>query len=206
MSDVNFEKKYSERYAKWQDKTREQLSFFNNLLLTLCVGFLSFVFANSHYTKKIEISSENKNFYIIVSIILISLSILSGLLVVINRLYDFRITSHINQVRYWFEKKQKNISKIRLDEKTPEKFCCCTRFNLMFKVLFEKFPRIRIEDCEEYHLIYSEEEKREFNKKFRTLRNYTHNLGLNTWCQIKYQIVLFFIGIICFVISHFQFN
>ncbi len=201
MNDVNFEKKYVERYTKWQDKTKEQLSFFNNLLLTVSIGFLSFIFANSQYYKKIEINSENQNIYFIISVILILLSILSGLLVVINRLYDFRITSHINQVRYWFEKMQKNSPKIRLDEKTPEKFSCGKRFCLTLKVLFDRFTRIRIEDCEEYHLIYSEKEKREFSKKFRTLRNYTHNLGLSTWGQLRCQILLFFIGITTFVVG-----
>ncbi len=198
------EKIYHERYTRWQDKTREQLSFFNNLLLTLSVGFLSFVFANSQYNIMIDLRSENLNFYFFTSIILMSFSIFSGLLVVINRLFDFRITSHINQVRYWFEKKQKNTDKVNLAEKTPEKFCYCTRFYLTIKVLFEKIPRINIEDCEEYHLIYSEIEKKEFNNKFRTLRNYTHNLGLNTWYQLKWQIGLFSLGIICFVISHFS--
>ena len=46
------ENKYHERYIKWRDKTRDQLSFFNNLLLTVSVGFLSYSFTKislSHY-------------------------------------------------------------------------------------------------------------------------------------------------------------
>jgi len=49
--EIDFEKKYHERYVRWQDKTREQFSFFNNLLLTLSVGFISFGYDNLMDTK-----------------------------------------------------------------------------------------------------------------------------------------------------------
>ena len=38
---------YSERHVRWADKTLSQLSFYNNLLLTLGVGFLSFAYKDS---------------------------------------------------------------------------------------------------------------------------------------------------------------
>lgn len=198
---TELEKKYLDRYTKWQDKTREQLSFFNNLLLTISTGFLSFVITQEKYSVHLRVSTQELNFLMLFSILLVLSSILVGLLLVINRLYDFRITTHINQVRYWFKKKQKDKDEDSLDEKTPEKFCFCTRFFLSLKVVFKEIPRINIEDCEDYHLIYSEIEKREFKNKFRTLRNYTHNLGIVTWVKLKWQIGLFLLGILSFVIA-----
>jgi hypothetical protein len=200
MSEIEFEKKYRERYVRWSDKTREQLSFFNNLLLTFSIGFLSFVLTQEKYSVNIRVSTQAQNGLLLISILLILLSVLVGLLLVINRLYDFRITSHINQVRYWFEKSQKNTPKIRLDKETPENYCCSKRLILTFKVLLEKYPRIKIEDCDEYHTL-SEKEKREFKEKFRKLRNVAHNLSLGTWNKLKWQIFLFFIGLLLFAIT-----
>lgn len=202
MSEIDFEKKYHERYVRWQDKTREQLSFFNNLLFTLSVGFLSFAYKNI-FVSNIKIClchpQYNTTLYFC-SILFISSSILVGLLCVINRLYDFRITSQINQVRYWFEKSTYNTNKEKLDGKTPEKFSCCKRNLLIFKVFFEIYPRLRLEDCNGFHSM-SPEEKKSFNEDFKKLRNIAHNLGIGTWTRIKWQIGLFFIGILLFAIA-----
>ena len=205
MNEIEFEKKYHERYVRWQDKTREQLSFFNNLLFTLSIGFLSFAYKNLQISNiKFCICSPNcKTTLLVISIISIALSIFVGLLCVINRLYDFRTTAHINQVRYWFEKSTNNSNKGKLDGKTPEKFSCCDRNFLTFKVLTEKYPRLRIEDCDDFHSM-SPGNKKTFNDDFRELRNIAHNLGIGTWIRVKWQIALFFIGIISFVFSHFS--
>ena len=48
-------KDYQERNKRWQDKTNQQISFFNNLILTLSVGFLSFSY------KEIKISDLTIN-------------------------------------------------------------------------------------------------------------------------------------------------
>lgn len=206
MNNIESENKYLEKYVRWSDKTRDQLSFFNNLLLTISIGFLSFVFTQEKYSGSLKFPIQVNSILMSTSVILILLSVIIGLLLVVNRLYDFRITSHINIVRYWFEKYQENKTKIRLDEKTPDDYCSCKRLSLTFKVLFEKYPRIKIEDCKEYQSIFSEREKREFNDKFRALRNLAHNLGIGTWTKIKWQIGLFLIGIICFVVRHLLFK
>ncbi len=103
MSKIERENKYLERQVRWSDKTRDQLSFFNNLLLTLSVGFLSFGY------KEIKIDSLSINLcspqisftFDVFSFIIMAISIYCGLVVALNRLFDYRLTSHINQIRYW---------------------------------------------------------------------------------------------------------
>jgi hypothetical protein len=197
------ENKYRERYVRWQDNTRKQLSFFNNLLLTLSVGFLSFAYKNIS-DMKIEFSLSDPDLsttLLVLSIVSILMSIFVGLLCVINRLYDFRITTHINRIRYWVEKSKNNTDKSRLDGKTPQKYCWLKRFFLTIKVLFEKYPKITLKDCDRFYSKMTEPEKVVFNNNFKKLREIAHNLGIETWTKLKWQIGLFFVGILLFVVA-----
>lgn len=193
MSEIDFEKKYHERYVRWQDKTREQLSFFNNLLLTISIGFLSFA-----YDRLFQDSFCNSKFIILIlfiSIISIILSIIVGLICVFSRLYDFRITAQINQVRYWVYKYNKQTFK----DKSPTLFIKGKRFFLLFNVICNKYPKISIEKCKVNKI------NEDFKSEFEELRSISHNLGLGTWNKLKYQIVLFFIGIVLFAIAQLSF-
>ena len=196
MSVIYFEKKYRERYVRWQDKTIAQLSFFNNLLLTISVGFLSFGYKEikvNHMTFNL-CTYDLKLTLSIVSLIFMAFSIFYGLIVALNRLYDFRITTHINQVRYWTIKH----SKINLDESSSTNF----KDNLptLLCLLFKDFDRINIEECK---ILKNEslENIVEFNYKFKRLRAIANILGAKSWKNLKFQIALFFIGIVLFVFA-----
>lgn len=196
MSEIDFEKKYRERYVRWQDKTIAQLSFFNNLLLTISVGFLSFGYKEikvNHMTFNL-CTYDLKLTLCIVSLIFMAFSIFYGLIVALNRLYDFRITTHINQVRYWTIKH----SKINLDESSSTNF----KDNLptLLCLLFKDFDRINIEECK---ILKNEslENIVEFNYKFKRLRAIANILGAKSWKNLKFQIALFFIGIVLFVFA-----
>ena len=189
---IEKENKYHERHIRWRDKTRDQLSFFNNLLLTISIGFLSFIFANEQYSNKLEICSVNQNFYIIMSVVLILISIFSGLLVVITRLYDFRITAHIVQIRSW------------VNEKLPiqtHNYGIWLKFILIFKVIFGKCRKIEYRNCVKLEYM-SKTEKRVFLKDFRNLRCDAQNLGGLTWLNLNCQISFFLLSMIFFVTSH----
>lgn len=194
------ENKFHERHIRWRDKTRDQLSFFNNLLLTISLGFLSFVFANEHYSQKLEICSVNQNLYIIISVVLILFSIFSGLMVVITRLYDFRITSHINQVRDWIFTYSNGMM---LSNQSSVDYKCFHRIVLVIKVIINNFHRINFDECKKTNS-KSDEEIELFFQRFEQLRTISHNLGNATWSNLKWQILLFFIGIVCFALSHFS--
>ncbi len=189
---------YHERNKRWGDKSLSQLSFFNNLILTLGVGFLSigyqdlnnqtFIFSIDNIDWKLTTSLS--------SIIFVSLSIFVGLLVGINRLWDFRLTRQINQIR----QRMYEHSEVKLDQRTPNKYSLKNRLFLYYRLFREKFPRITIEQCREYNDL-SEDEKQKIKSDFRELRKIVHNLGLNTWSNTRYQVVTFSLGILLFVIG-----
>lgn len=184
-------KNYQERYKRWQDKTNQQVSFFNNLILTLSVGFLSFSY------KEIKISDlsfeivayDLKLTLFVFSLIIILVSIFCGLIAAISRLYDFRVTTHINQVRYWVLKHSDQYldeSSLKdYKEKTPSLFC----------LMITGLERIDIDDCKSL--------KSNTKSNFKRLRALAHKLGITTWKKLLWQIWLFFIGIALFVISLF---
>lgn len=217
MTKEEIMKSYLERENRWTNKTLEQLSFISNLLLTLSVGFLSF----SYEKKVLNSISSTCNFkeidwpltFTIISVILISIAILTGLIVAINRLFDFRLTRNINQIR---RRIYKHANQTRLDETSPEKFNLFQQIILPYQILFgirisikdntttfkAKYCelQISIENCKGY-LNSNEEIKTKLRRDFRALRNIAHNLGLNTWNMTFAQIILFAVSIICYVIG-----
>lgn len=89
-------KEYSENHKFWQDKAIQQLSFTNNLLLTISIGFLSFSF-NKDLLSNLKFTLTDFN----LSITFYSLSLLSivlavgfGFIMLLTRLYDMRLTRH----------------------------------------------------------------------------------------------------------------
>lgn len=170
---------YHERNVRWTQTTINQLSFFNNLLLSLGVGFLAFSF-NPDLLKNLKFSLNEIDWsisFLALSVVSIVLSIVLGLITSIARLKNFRITRNINQIRQWTYEHSEKL----LDESTPEKY---KRIKRTF-IIFKKQPQISIEECKAYNQIV------DFNLRFRELRNLAHNLGLNSWNYTKKQTILF---------------
>lgn len=202
--------KYNERTIRWQDKSRSQLSYVNDLVLTLSIAFLSFGYDYDIFSETSSvfqgisinvksivvalISIECDVTLIKFSFIFSGLSVFFGFLTIIYRLYDFRLTSQINLVRFRAWKH----SEAKLDESTPDKYNCLRRFTLTFKVLSEKYPKITIEECKNFGL---NPEDSTLKHSFRELRNIVHNLGVGTWSMIKFQIISFAFSILLFVVA-----
>lgn len=199
------ENNYNERLVRWRDKSITQLSYFNNLLLILAVGFLSFsykqinisnysfVFNNSDLLTSLK-NIECKPTLFSISLILIFLSILFGLLVALVRLYDFRITAQIIQIRSWVEEKL-NVP--------YHKYPICKRFFLIYKLIFFNYPKKGFRECMNFRFM-SSIQKRAFKKDFRELRSISHNLGELAWANLNWQIIFFFLGVLLFVIAQFS--
>lgn len=189
-----FLQEYRERNIRWADRTSSQMSFYNNLLLTLGVGFLSFAYQDSRLAdldfslKSIDYSATAY----VLSIWTVMFSIVTGFIASISRLYDFRITSQVNQVR----RRVFEHSHIKLDEKTPQKFPYVKRMLLPYKLFLSEYPHITLEQCKAW-----QSEKRNLNEKFSELRAMSFNLGLGTWYRIKCQTFLLLITIILYVVS-----
>lgn len=197
MEQKDLIKEYKEREAKWLDKSLAQLTFFNNLLLTLSLGFLAFSYKNSCIDKLfLDLKSPNWKFtFIVFSFILISISIFKGLFVAINRLYDFKVTRHINQIRH----RMIEHSNIKLDETSPSKFDYLRKFILPFQVMID-IPIITMEECKNYNNS-TEQKRKEIKYRFRELRNIGKNLGLNSWRNTNLQILYFALGILFYLLG-----
>ncbi|MBX6362118.1 MAG: hypothetical protein IRZ03_18850 [Acidobacterium ailaaui] len=198
MDKQNLIEEYRERNARWTDRTLSQLSYYNNLLLSLGIGFLAFAYKMARL-ENISFSYKDIDWSLtmyVISLIMTTLSVLLGFIIALNRLYDFRITRQVNQVRQitWEH------SNTKLDEETPEEFSWWKRTILIFKCLLENYPKITRERCKKLKE-KDEEEKRKFNEEFILLRKYSHNLGIATWSETKIQTALFGLAIVFFVIS-----
>lgn len=185
-------KEYQNRHIRWSDESLKQLSFYNNLLLTLSVGFLAFLFhKDSFIGVYFNYSNINWSLTILVgSAITITFSILLGLFVAINRLQDFRVSRKISFVRYGIYKHSKGL----LDETTPDRFNFWKRLTLAF----HNYPSLTIEECKAYKTAeFKEREKIRF--KFRELRNIAHNLGRTSWNFTVAQTISLAIGIALYI-------
>jgi hypothetical protein len=191
-------KEYHERNIRWTDKSLGQLSFFSSLVLSLGSGFITFGYKNMDLQSLI-VTLTMIDWPItlsVLSIISTAISILLGLLIGLNRLWDFRITRQINQIRQrMYEHSEKT-----LDEDTPQKYKMADRVRLCIRLFREKYPEITIEQCKKFRN-YEKAQQEKIEEDFRELRTISHNIGLNTWSKTKYQTVLFGLGILLFVIS-----
>lgn len=192
-------KEYHERTKRWANTTSSQLSFHNNLFLTLNIAFLSLAY-NEEKLQNTTFSSSSVDWSLSLysaSLCFVVLSILAGLIVSFSRLYDFRITKAINLTR----KRVYKYSQKMLSEGTPEKLSLGKRTHLMFKVIAkDDYPRITIEQCKN---LEKAEQKAELNENFKQLRTISYNLGHSTWIGIKWQTGLFFLAIVLYVVSIF---
>ena len=185
---------YSERNIRWTDRTLAQLSFYNNLLLTLGIGFLSFAYQDSKVLS-LEFSLKGIDWSLTayaISILAVMFSILAGFTGSISRLYDFRITSRVNLIR----KRVFEHSHLKIDEKTPKEFSFWENLFLPYKLLSEKYPRITLEQCKAW-----KNDEENLKEKFIELRTLSYNLGLRTWNRMKWQTFLLIFAVILYVAS-----
>ena len=80
----------NERFVRWQTVLRDQLSFLNNLLLTISIGIVGFLLSLLK-TKEFSPVCIGK-FFFTIGLLSISLSILFGIATGYSRLMDYRKT------------------------------------------------------------------------------------------------------------------
>ena len=101
-----------ESFVRWQEITITQLGYAVNLILSFAaasLGFLLTLLKDNDFTPR----HLEKGFFDL-SLVLLGLSIVSGILCVINRLRDFRETKSIARDRARWKKK--GISGVQIDE------------------------------------------------------------------------------------------
>jgi hypothetical protein len=194
------ESNYIERHRRWQDQAINQLSTANNFLLTISTGLLAFVFDKEVFSKihfslcLREVSKSMTLYGFSLAFILIALT--TGIIVLITRLYDFRLTRHIVFVRQRFYSKNKdkitdkNKNAAVLSDNGFDTPSFLQRLNSIFKVLFVKIDFITKEQMSL--------PKESFpTKEFRSIREHSHRLGIISWKWTKLQ-ALYFLVAVCF--------
>ncbi len=107
-------KETKDTYRFWQDKRINQLGTTNNLILTFSLGALYFIL---DLYKGIELKYCIHNLIFIIALIALFISLLSAILLNLNRLKDYRETSQIVRKR-----DNENVDDLRNDnKKTGEK-------------------------------------------------------------------------------------
>ncbi|GLU55114.1 hypothetical protein [Dyadobacter frigoris] len=183
------QKEYDERYKNWSAKALEQLGFTNNLIITLSVAFLGFLFTIDNA------KCNNKCFYITI-IIVCCISILFGILAMISRLYDFKITRNITLIRkIYFKKnnvKRTGTEKGKLPHSQKGKNSLLDSFYVVLKVFFYDIDNLSIEMSD---LI----------QNFKKRSELSNSLGFATWRFFKLQTGVFVISILLYLIFYLKY-
>lgn len=84
-------------FIRWQSTTIAQLTYAVNLILSFSVATLGFQVAILQNDNFVPVSLQKCAFSL--SLLLVILSVVFGILCVINRLYDFRISAKVARMR-----------------------------------------------------------------------------------------------------------
>jgi len=170
---------YQERYRFWSDKRIAQLSFHNNLLLTIGVALIGYFWSerSSIYTK-LDFACEAEIDWVTICFLMgiasAVLSVVAGFILSLSRLYDLRITSNIVLTRKRAEDKS-----ISIKEKDTSKSSFIRSLLALVAVLWNyqhyEIRKREIEDTEIFHC------------KFNKLRQISSDIGSSTWGLVKWQ-------------------
>jgi hypothetical protein len=181
--------------TEYRDIAINQLSIANNLLLTLAVGFLTF-----SYDKK---SVQNISFHLFTTIhwstflyllylLTAIISIILGIIVLITRLYDFRITKYIIKLRI----KMITNNNILLNYNSHSPVSLTEKLNVVYLVIFNKVKSIDTKLIENYS-----NDRKAFLEQFSFLRKTAHILGEISINWTKWQAIFLVASIILLLTS-----
>jgi|SRR5690554_1422889 len=102
-----------DRFIRWHSSLRNQVSFSNNLLLSISIGIIGYVF-NLMLNDSIILKSSNKC-WIEIGLIITLLSIIFGVLTNLTRIVDFRLT--LEKIKKEL-KQETDIAKVKALSKT----------------------------------------------------------------------------------------
>ncbi len=177
-------KRYEERHRFWTDKAFSQLSMSIEVMFALTVGVLGFILSSDKISYKFcscscHCACNLTTLILLVSVATIVFSIFFGLLSMISRNLDLRLTRHITYLR------KKNHANINSEEKDS--------------IHFGWFGLLKIFFCDYKSIGSQEYANPRFMERFKELRGTTKCLGNLTWRYSKYQIVFLFLGIVFYV-------
>lgn len=200
MTESEFKEKleeYIHRNNNWTDKTITQLGYSINLFTTIGIAFLGYIITHRDKFPHLNFSYDAK-FSLILTLFLIGtfftvFSIGFGFASILSRLFDFRITRHLalTRKRFLVKNKKKVINENRVLGLIDSKIIDISNersYPIFKKYILGKTNFISEIDYKEPGLI----------DKFEKLRKESKILGNLTWKCHRYQIVLFFLGVLAY--------
>ncbi|HEM48572.1 MAG TPA: hypothetical protein ENO27_00035 [Caldithrix sp.] len=179
---------YTQRHRFWTNLVLNQFGFSLNLFITISIGFLGYLISTKDKYPEIVIDfnqSVNWNlvFYVF-TLILVFISILSGSISIISRLYDLRLTRHIIWTRKAVFKK--------LNKFLPDSYINLKNESLIrtfIKVIFFKIEFIGEINADNFESI---------KLQFENIRKQSKILGRISWRAHKVQIVILVISVLIY--------
>lgn len=190
---------YKERHRFWAGHTLEQFGTANNFFLISGIALLGYLMKEFEKLGLFNFGIENIDYYataLFFSICSIFLSILFGALTLLSRLYDLRLTRHINTIRiiaYSKEYDYKTFKDEYIDIEKNRKIC------KMFFILTWKF--IGTLTSRNYFITNNNISEETIDNKFLELRKRALMLGRYSWISFNFQILWLLISLIFFVIK-----
>lgn len=183
--------------AEYRTIAINQLSLTNNLLLTICVGLLTFGFNKDELidisfslSHKIDFNKSLLIFFILSTFI----SILLGVAVTFSRLMDFRLTRYILGIRIKIYHKHQ----INLGYETLNKTHKNNLFSTFRKLLNDKHVRFSEEE-----ILNFKTNEDNFKTRFSALRKTSQDIGQASILWTKYQGFFFLIAVVFFILHLF---
>lgn len=184
---------YHQRRVRWINRSLDQFSIFNNLLISLGIGFLAFAYDSvnskpsiiTHSLSEIDWHITLLNF----STVFIYLSICKGLIIALSRLWDFRITRQIIRVR---QNAYEHHGKL-LPQGSTQSYTCIESMAMYIKLISRKYPNITYEQCKD--------SDKNILDEFNELRDISRNLGNISWNLLSIEVLFLLLGITLHVIG-----
>lgn len=169
-------KQYDDLARDWRDISVGHLTNVNYLFITLSSGFIAFCFDK-------DFRNDFSKIHQLLLISLVSISMLSGILLLLSRAYDFRISRHIVLLRKQYLNKYHE--KIHQDGNLDSNYHFIKGIKLLLELILKDIEFLKKP---------SENQKNDFFIKFKSLRQKSRDLGKLTWILLKTQVLFFFIS------------
>ena len=190
----DFANEYHQRRIRWTNRSLDQFSIFNNLLISLGIGFLAFAYDTVDSKQSVISLSLSEIDWILTflrfSTIFIYFSICIGLFIALSRLWDFRITRQINRVR---QNAYEQSNKRKLPQGSTGPYSFIESIDLYWKLIIRKYPNITFEQCKDVD--------NNFLDEFNELRKISNKLGYISWSSLNIEAFFLWLGITLHVIG-----
>ncbi len=201
------EQDYRERHRFWTGQTLTQFGTANNFFIVTGIAILGY-FVNQ-IAKQLTVDEFCYSFsfiLLIISAITTLFSLTCGSLTLLSRLYDLRLTRHINWIRIRGEKLKVNretfdFEYIDIRYNTKQIKCLLRRYIRYSFELLKKF--VGTLSSVQYFLTDDDISGEAAKTKFQELRERTLMLGSFSWMNFGWQIFWITVSIIIYSISLF---